>query len=528
MNMKRFLSYLLCMCLLVAGCTEIIYLPAEEYEDKYGQELEDKDEEEQKGKEDEEDGVDEKEEDNVTEDNGDFSDEDNTDEEDDSGVWNGMTVAARFDSGMGTKADPVIIKTPAQFALFANKVKNGESYSGIYFKLVSDINLNDIFWPYSGGSFAGHFDGNGKTLEGYNSDKGLFDSLYGSVSNLTMKGRIRASERNIGSVSGYTASDANIQNCVSFVHLSNSDENTGGFAGSSYPTTVVDCVFAGTVESSSDNVGGIVGSIYTKVKNSDFDVYGCCVDTMIDCINKGVVKGNNNVGGLIGSLKVLTDYTVFANYDNVSYLVMKECVNAGQVEGNDYVGGLVGYYYVEARGSYDYKKKDVMHSLEVKMANNLNLGDVRGLTFGGICGYIQVWGNIDTNKDADILYQFNEIKLHFDNCVNNSEGGFAGEFKNNYKTVRNKSYSSGKLVSLGYWLFDAVGGTGQQKAIAGSYTSDNSWYNRDASGCYLRGKDDLVQKLNDYVEDNPDDAFSKWQYSVVNGIVVPVLEGLDL
>ena len=94
-------------------------------EDKYGQEQEDKDEEEEeeKGKDDEEEGADEKEEDDVTEDNGDFSDEDNTDEEDDSGVWNCMTVAARFDSGMGTKAVPVIIKTPAQFALFANKVK---------------------------------------------------------------------------------------------------------------------------------------------------------------------------------------------------------------------------------------------------------------------------------------------------------------------------------------------------------------------------------------------------------------------
>lgn len=503
--MKSFLNYLLCMCLLVAGCTEIIYLPAEEYEDKYGQEQEGKDEEEQKGNEDEEEGTDEK-------------------EEDDSSVWNGMTVAARFDSGMGTKEDPVIIKTPAQFALFANKVKNGESYSGIYFKLVSDVNLNDIYWPYSGGSFSGDFDGNGKTLEGYNSDKGLFDSLFGSVCNLTIKGRIRASERNIGSVSGYTGYSAKIQNCVSFVHLSNSDENTGGFAGSSYPTTVVDCVFAGTVESSSDNVGGIVGSINTKVKNTDFDVYGCCADTMTDCINKGVVKGNNNVGGLIGSFEVLTDYTVFANYDNVSYLVMKECVNAGQIEGNDYVGGLVGYYYVEAYGSFNHKEKNIMHSFEVKMTNNLNLGEVKGLTFGGICGYIQVWGNIDTNVDANILYQFNEVKLHFDNWVNNSDGGFAGDFDNRCKTVKNESYSSGELVSLGYWLFDAVGGAGQQKAIAGAYISGNFWYNRDASGCYLRGKDDLVQKLNDYVEDNPNDALSKWQYSVVDGIAVPVLE----
>ena len=120
--------------------------------------------------------------------------------------------------------------------------------------------------------------------------------------------------------------------------------------------------------------------------------------------------------------------------------------------------------------------------------------------------------------------------IKYDHALGNKSysRGELKSFKNNYKTVRNKSYSSGKLVSLGYWLFDAVGGAGQQKAIAGSYTSGNTWYNRDASGCYLRGKDDLVQKLNDYVEDNPDDAFSKWQYSVVNGIVVPVLEGLDL
>lgn len=513
--MKTFFNYLLCACLLAAGCTEIIYLPAEEYEEKYGKEQTEEgnmtgnDENSEAG-------------DNIDED-------DDVDAEADSALWDGVTVASRFESGMGTKGDPIIIKTPAQFALFASKVRDGEKYSNIYFKLVSDINLNDIFWPYSGGSFSGYFDGNGKTIEGYSSNKGLFDDLWGSVCNLTMKGRIRASEINIGSVSGWASSGAKIQNCVSFMHLLNSHENTGGFVGYSSSANVVNNnVFAGTVDSSSDNVGGIVGILSVWLEESDFDLYGYCPEVLDACVNKGMIKGNNNVGGLIGSLKLVTDNTLWESYENVSYLIMKECVNVGNVEANDCAGGLVGYYYVEALSCYDYQKKDVKHIFDVQMVNNLNLGSVKGLKCGGICGYIKVLSSIVANKDKTILYLFNQVKFHFDNCVNNNDGGFAGAFENNYLSMKGKSYASGRLENMGYWLFDAVGGSGQQKPILDSYESASCWYTRDLSGCYVKGEDDLIQKLNDYVENNLDDTFSKWQYVVENGVAVPVLERLGL
>lgn len=530
--MKTILNYLLCVCLLVVGCTEIIYLPAEEYEEKYGKEQVDdekKDDEEQDGEQDEEqDGnMTENEESSETGDN--IDEDDDVDADVDSALWDGVTVASRFESGMGTKGDPIIIKTPEQFALFASKVQSGESYSDIYFKLVSDINLNDIYWSYSGGTFSGYFDGNGKTIEGYSSTKGLFDQLYGSVCNLTIKGRVRASESYIGSVSGRAYSNAKIQNCVSYVHLMNSDENTGGFVGYSSSAAIVDnSVFAGTVESSSDNVGGIIGTLSFILNKDDCDLYGYCAEALAGCVNKGMIKGNVNVGGLIGSLDVIANYDLFASFDNVSCLILKECVNAGSVEANDCTGGLVGYYYVEAVESVNKKEKNIMHTLDVSMVNNLNLGEVKGPAFGGLCGYVDVLSTICTDSDSRILYHFNEVKLHFDNCVNNNDGGFAGAFKNRYRTVNGKSYFSGKLVNMGYWVFDAVGGSGQQKPISDSYTTSACWYSRDMSGCYVKGNDDLVQKLNDYVENNLDDTFSKWQYVVENGIAVPVFEGLVL
>lgn len=69
----------------------------------------------------------------------------------DSDVWDGKP-AEKFAGGAGTVDDPYKISTGAELAYLAEKVNGGESYSGNYFKLTSDIRLNADDVPTAGDS----------------------------------------------------------------------------------------------------------------------------------------------------------------------------------------------------------------------------------------------------------------------------------------------------------------------------------------------------------------------------------------
>ena len=94
-------------------------------------------------------------------------------------VWDG-TVATEFAGGTGTESDPYLIETGAQLAYLAQQTNQG--YSGYYYKLIADIELNsDVLtadfelngtpantWTPIGISnyFSGYFDGGNHIVSG--------------------------------------------------------------------------------------------------------------------------------------------------------------------------------------------------------------------------------------------------------------------------------------------------------------------------------------------------------------------------
>ena len=128
-----------------------------------------------------------------------------------SDVWQG-DIANNYSGGTGTADDPYLIATPEQLARmigydvltnYSDVIKNGSN--GKYYKLISDIYLNDISsdtwyngdklnsW-YTGTSsyFLGNFNGNGHTIYGlyFPSDTeyaGLFPYISGWNSDITIK-----------------------------------------------------------------------------------------------------------------------------------------------------------------------------------------------------------------------------------------------------------------------------------------------------------------------------------------------------
>lgn len=112
-----------------------------------------------------------------------------------SGAWNG-SVASSFSWGEGTQESPYLIANGDELAYLRTQVNNGQSYSGVYFKLIDNIDLNNNAWIPIGTattSFGGVFDGQGYTISnaiitanGTNAQAyayGVFGSIAGNESN---------------------------------------------------------------------------------------------------------------------------------------------------------------------------------------------------------------------------------------------------------------------------------------------------------------------------------------------------------
>ena len=166
-------------------------------------------------------------------------------------VWDGST-ATQFADGAGTVDDPYKISTGAELAYLAEKVNGGESYSGNYFKLTSDIRLNTDDVPTSGNEwtpigngtakpFSGIFDGAGHVISGlYISDAafpGLFGKVSGTVQNLVVQGSVTGGDEAIGESEAAggicSTSEGEIQNCGFYGKVSDSTDmlSIGGVAG---------------------------------------------------------------------------------------------------------------------------------------------------------------------------------------------------------------------------------------------------------------------------------------------------------
>lgn len=79
--------------------------------------------------------------------------------------------ADNYTRGTGTKEDPFIISSDLELAKLARDVQNKQSQENKYFKLSSDISLDQALWMpigttnYNGAVFKGKFDGDGHTIE---------------------------------------------------------------------------------------------------------------------------------------------------------------------------------------------------------------------------------------------------------------------------------------------------------------------------------------------------------------------------
>ncbi len=263
-------------------------------------------------------------------------------------VWDGTSVSTSL-AGTGTAEDPFLIQSAADFAYFAAQINAVEgaagtinkitTFKGQYFKMTKSIDLNGHYlivgmhagWNnYQG--FFGTFDGNNCSIRGINIDHSttstsaaLFGCVNtGAIKNLSIYGNVKGNS-GVGSLVGYTVTNAVIENITSYVNVTSTVSNgrqgtVGGIVANQENSAgaLLNCVNYGTVICDSYIVGGIVGSGGKDITN---------------CVNWGDVTGANvSVGGISGSTKDKGTISGCVNYGTITGATTKY----GQI------GGIVG------------------------------------------------------------------------------------------------------------------------------------------------------------------------------------------
>ncbi|GEM_PF-3652653 len=222
------------------------------------------------------------------------------------------TIAATFSStGPSLIYD---ISTAAQLMELAKKVNGGDAaWATRSYRLTQDIDLSGIpSWTPIGTvdtkdfnnrkPFKGTFDGNGKT-----------------ISNLKIDAPIKDDQGLFGYAEGATIQNLTLTNCDVI-----GNDYVGGIAGWASGSRLANCSASGVVKGNYE-VGGIVG-IANQLTTRNIG------SSMVNCTNACAVTGKTDcVGGLAGNFT--GDNSWMAN-----------CRNSGEVSGTSYVGCIVGSF----------------------------------------------------------------------------------------------------------------------------------------------------------------------------------------
>lgn len=243
-----------------------------------------------------------------------------------------------FTSGSGTKSDPYIISGEAGLRYLQVQVANRNDFSGKYIKLNSDFKISGEWVPIGTLStpFAGHFDGNNKTISNMEITDNILEyaGLFGYINDGATIKNVKLENVNIN-ING-AEQKVYAGSVVAFMKNNSSGTNV---------SVVDNCSASGTINVSTVNkltiVGGIIG-----LSNQRAAITNCGADVDVT-VDSGT--GNATVGGLIamtsvkglfmnnyslGDVEVSTQSTTFDNvgamFGNINGIAYN-CYTSGKI-----------------------------------------------------------------------------------------------------------------------------------------------------------------------------------------------------
>lgn len=320
-------------------------------------------------------------------------------------AWDGSSVSDTL-AGTGTKDDPYLITSAEDFICYIN---HAETYAaaGTYAKQTADIDLNNKAYKTLA-TVAGTYDGAGHTIFRLKAGGGyqkasMFDTVTGTIKNLTVFGGNVVANNTSGSAICLTLNGGTIENChvkstkvtagmasglvdtVSggavirncsmdgefncFMTYGSKNARVAGIAGyipNGESATIENCVNYASMSMTGSGLPTF-GGIFASASNSNI----VTALTIRNCTNYGRItqtngSADNGVGGILGSAyRVLT-------------LVIEGCTNYGEIQATTNAGGILG------RSNWGATNK----STPIAISGCANFGAVKvsGDNAGGIVG----------------------------------------------------------------------------------------------------------------------------------------------
>lgn len=216
-----------------------------------------------------------------------------------------------FLSGEGTETSPYLINNADDLKLFRDQVNEGNSYSGKYVLLTTDINLNNEEWTPIGtntNSFKGIFNGNGKIVSNLKITKGLENTAANNcvgffgrtdspavIQNLTIENVDITGSLYVGAIVGFGYTGKKIENCTVKGNITiDAWWYAGVIGGNGYMSLVDNCHVKGADGSYiKGNDGSYIGGIWGFRGEGGQKITNCSVTNL-------AISGVDRVGGISG------------------------------------------------------------------------------------------------------------------------------------------------------------------------------------------------------------------------------------
>ena len=406
-----------------------------------------------------------------------------------------QSANSHFASGAGTQGDPFIIDRDGYLR---NISTANAKAAGRYYKLTYTPAPGADFEPICSpvAPFAGIFDGNGKTIEGWEirplADKRNYFGFFGAVAegaevaSLNFSrcslyitndgGSVNKADNGFAWVAGTnngTIRDIAVTDCTIACETGTTPLNVGGIAANNNGT-VLRCTASGAISAAAD-----------RNKTDEFTcggiaAYNYATGVVDQCVNHASITAMNQVGGVVGMNggKVTgsgNTGAITANYyfggvvgyttSSSAACVIEKCYNTGTLTMDEPAGMGRGAAYMGGVTSRIYSNKTVISKC-------YNTGDLivgasvssSSLRIGGIVGH--------TNKPGRLTGCYNAGNATIKGKAN--YGGIVGEMADQAVAITN-CYTVGKITVDGGSgnLFSAFGKASGTAVITGCYALDN-------------------------------------------------------
>ena len=345
-----------------------------------------------------------------------------------------ITLYAQWDKiwdGDGSNSDPYQISNAEKLTALQTQVnENGFSYTGKWFRLTNNIDLNNKSWTPIGvdalHSFGGSLDGGGKAISGLKVETngacaGLFGSVRGAygvpvtMRDLTLKnGSVKFTSSGTSYSGGLVAIveggiALELRNVVAEnLTVSGGISGSGGLLGNG-PAVMTDCHNRGG-SVTGRYAGGLAGKGHTTLLNHVFT----------GCTNSAAVSGEKSAGGMTGN----------EGQHNGSYT---DCTNSGSISATQgYASGIAAggsYERCSNSGAVTGKQAAGIASGGIKATFCSNTGAITGTEYaagiltnggyGGVAEFCWNTGKVEAStpvKAFGILYgwgAYNRVRNSF-------------------------------------------------------------------------------------------------------------------